>query len=323
MMLITTYTDTHFKIDGYPFPKIYNLKVGTDDEKLTLENVNDTSDVIFRNRDIDKISIDAVVYDDADALFAAVDVTLFKSNVNLGKYDSTEIALGLIPGIDNLYKYGGSSSITTDMFPVWDKGGAYYWLPAASKLQVVSDNVLDKLGSGGAISVELFGLDANKDEISEVVTLDGTTPVETIKLFFRCFRVIINTGDTRVGLLGDLSVYETGVAANVVAMVKAGKNQTHMAIYTVPNGKCALIDNADANCGAGKEAEVELVIFDNLTINAVELVKATRYIYQNSFLRVYKTPRKVPAGTDIWMRAKADTGTIKVSASFEIRLFNI
>jgi hypothetical protein len=243
----------------------------------------------------------------------------------MGKYNSTEIALGIKDGIGNIYKYGENSLITTTEAPIWDKGGAYYWHPfttPAVKLQVVSTDAGDVNLGAGAWAVEIWGLGENYEYQKETVILNGLTPVETQKVYRRTFRGIIQGGGSRSGLIGNLDIYETGVPANVVAHIKAGDNQTHMTIFTVPAGYFMLIDNADANVGRGFDAKIKLKTHANETGNEVDLVKATRHLYQNSFTRVYKTPRFVDEKVDIWMSAKSGTGTVVGSASFEGRIFD-
>lgn len=356
------------------------------------------------------------------------------SNGTTKNYSRTDIALGNIPAISHIYKYGENDAVGTTEVPIWDKNTPYYWIPTPIKLQVegtsaddnikaagiltlsanVSDtetvtigakvyvfqtvltdvdgNVLigatasdsiDNLiaainlaagagttyalsttanvitvsaaaGAGdtmdltvatagaiateetsataswgaaltvpgtGAWQVQIFGLGLDKKEYNEIINLDGTTPVESVNEFFRVFRAIIVAGDSRTGLIGDLDIYTTGTSANVVAHVKAGVNQTHMAIFTVPVNRVALVDNADANVGKGQDATFKFKAFSSDATNGVELVKATRHLFQNSFTRVYATPRTLPPLTDIWMEGITSAGTVAASASFEIRLF--
>lgn len=239
----------------------------------------------------------------------------------MDKYNRTEISLGLKPNISSIYKYG-ASEVGTVFEPVWDKGGAYHWMTIPTKLQIVSGSASDTNGGAGAWKVKIYGLDENWLETSEEVILNGITPVETINTYIRCFRAYVIEAGNSIGLYGALSIYETGSPLNVVAQVDVGKNQTHMAIYTTPANKVSLICNADANVGQGKEATVEFMAKNNENGQGADLVKATRYLYQNSFLRVYASPRKIAPKTDIWMRAKTTTGTVSIAASFEIGLFN-
>ena len=58
-------------------------------------------------------------------------------------------------------------------------------MSAATVLKVSSSSTADDEGSTGAETVELFGLDADYNEINETVTLDGQTAVNTTKEYLR------------------------------------------------------------------------------------------------------------------------------------------
>lgn len=241
------------------------------------------------------------------------------------KYDKIEIALGMKSGIGNLYKYGSNAILGTTERVVWDQGGAYYWHPfaeAAVKLQVVSDDADDVDQGSGAWSVQIWGLGENWEFQKETVLLNGLTAVETTKVYRRTFRAIVTAGGSRTGAEGNISIYETGQPTRIVSYIKAGVNQTHMVIYTVPAGYGFLINNADANVGKGFDAVFKLKTHNNITGNEVDLVKATRYLYQNSFTRVYKTGRFVDEKTDIFMTGVASVASVVSSASFEGILFD-
>ncbi len=77
MKIISTYTGTHFKLNGCPYPKQFSLRIGTSDKKLTLQNICDSNDVLFRNEDISNIEIDGNVFENVQDLFDNTDATIF------------------------------------------------------------------------------------------------------------------------------------------------------------------------------------------------------------------------------------------------------
>jgi hypothetical protein len=76
---------------------------------------------------------------------------------------------------------------------IWAEGGLYSYLTAATVLKVSSSSVNDTSAGTGARTVELSGLDADYNEISELVTLNGQTPVNTTKLFLRINRMVVRS----------------------------------------------------------------------------------------------------------------------------------
>jgi hypothetical protein len=77
MTTINSYTATRFKLNGFPCAKVYQLKPGTDKKSVTLININDTSDVLFRNKNIDKIAINGFTYPNLDSFSDALENLLY------------------------------------------------------------------------------------------------------------------------------------------------------------------------------------------------------------------------------------------------------
>lgn len=77
METIETYTGTHFKVDGVPYPKTYKLLPSVNNKTLSLVNNNDSSDFIFRGREIGQIEIDGTVYETMEELFAGISPNFF------------------------------------------------------------------------------------------------------------------------------------------------------------------------------------------------------------------------------------------------------
>ena len=60
----------------------------------------------------------------------------------------------------------------------------YPYLAAASLLQVSSGSANDTAAGTGARTVTIVGLDANYNVISETLTMNGVTPVQTVNSYF-------------------------------------------------------------------------------------------------------------------------------------------
>ncbi len=347
--------------------------------------------------------------------------------------ENLKIALGKSQGTGDLHKFGANAIVGTTEYPIWDKGTAYHWLVAASKLQLVSTDAADrgegngvltlsanvsnndtvtigskiykfqttltnvdgnvKIGAAATNSIDnliaainlsggpnyaaqttanpistiaaagagdtmglravttdtvattetsataswgaatvtrgagawkmiIYGLDANWNEQQETVILNGTTVVQTVNTFIRCFRAKVTEAADINGLDGSVNIYKTGSASDIVAQVKTGVNQTHMVIYTVPLRKKLAVQQYDCNAGEGKDAIIKLNIRENITGNECLLTKETRYVFENSVEVLYKYPLIFPAKTDIWMTAVSSAATTPVSATFEALLID-
>jgi len=238
--------------------------------------------------------------------------------------DGLSIAQGEIAKHSAIYKFGFNSTVGTSEEVIWDGGNGYSgFLTTDSNVTVVSTSVDDADQGTGAWNVIVFGVDSDFNEVVDTLTLNGTTPVVSTVEFRRVFRAyVLHAGDlspTGGVNAGTLTIASQVSGTPTMAQILPNNGQTLMAIYTVPNGYTGYITNADANVGSGKDATVRLKS-RTFGANKPFLNKATRLLFENSFTRVYNVYRPIPAKTDIIMTAFTSTGTVGVSASFEIIL---
>ena len=147
-----------------------------------------------------------------------------------------QVRMGMIPGFSIINKFGENEQITTASDPedIWETGGIYnYDEPGTAPIvSLVSDSISD------TEDIRIEGLDINGNEVVQVVKLSGTTRVALTTPLYRVYRMR-NLGG--VSLVGTVYCY-VGVggvpsAANTRATITPGKNQTLMALYTIPAGK--------------------------------------------------------------------------------------
>jgi hypothetical protein len=165
------------------------------------------------------------------------------SNLRQNEDFYLEVSKGTIPGHSKINKFGHNPAATTGE-DIWGAGGTYPFFPTAGVLvDIVSTDAADAAAIGGAIQVVVSGLDENWEEVSETVTLTGTTPVTTMSTtFIRLFRAfVLEAGATNTNA-GDITVYARAngsglTAGDVGIFIGINGGQTQHAIYTVPAGK--------------------------------------------------------------------------------------
>lgn len=162
------------------------------------------------------------------------------------------VSLGLVPGFEGLQKFGRNESISAAAAEdVWSVGGSYVFPSGAETLSVVSDDDEDQPTGDGCGTIELFGLDADYNAITELVTLDGDQAVVTDAKFLRCFRAICRTPGSGSLLDRNLGVITATQSSSGVVMlnVLALFGQTLMAVYTVPLDQILVLTRAYASVG--------------------------------------------------------------------------
>lgn len=168
------------------------------------------------------------------------------TNINLPGISDyfLEVARGNVPGVSGINKFGRNPDIDTGgEEDIWGAGGTWT-APTAAQLHTVVSSSNDDSSSGtGMQAIALEGLDVNWLVTTEIVTLDGTTPVTTETEFIRVYRAygtLFGSGETNVG---DITITAAD-DATTSAYVLAGAGQTEMAIYTVPANKTGYLIGA-------------------------------------------------------------------------------
>jgi len=145
------------------------------------------------------------------------------------------VANGKVPGWRSLRLAGTCSNVPTGSVPheMWSHPSLdIRTLPSTPAVAaVVSTSANDTSAGTGARTVRVSGLDENYLEVSEVVTLNGVTPVNTTQTFIRVNSAACTTAGTGAANAGGISV---SVGGNDQAYITAGKGQSANTGYCIP-----------------------------------------------------------------------------------------
>jgi len=241
-----------------------------------------------------------------------------------GKHEPFElqVARGFIEGHKTLFKFGNNADINGSLETIWSQGGLYSY-PAAAIQMKVSSSSTDDTGSGtGAQTVFVYGLDANYNEITEVVTLDGQTAVLTVQSFLRVNRAFVVTAGTGATAAGDIyvgtGVVTAGVPATVYAVISLGENQTTMAVWTVPAKHTLYLHRGFFSAASNNTTHSVLGKFLIRTVGGVFRNAADITVTSGAVPYDFEIPLALPEKTDIEARAFALNGSnFYVTAAFE------
>ena len=193
------------------------------------------------------------------------------------------VALGKVPFWRTFRKFGMNDTVpATGTEEIWPVGTTKVWPTAAAVLSTVSSSAADSAAGIGTRSIIIEGLDANYDEITETVALNGTSAVTTTQSFFRVNRAYgatagsneINVGDITISLSGDPQAY-----------IEANEGQTHQTHYTVPAGHVMLIDSFHVGVGrmsGSSDLHVQTETRDASSANSHWVTLSDVYLYQNT-----------------------------------------
>ena len=234
-----------------------------------------------------------------------------------------EVAKEKIEGHSSQFKFARSVAITDVESVVWDNGGDFPFLTAAETLDIVSDSADDASAGSGARTLLVYGLDSDYLEVSELVTLNGLTPVTTTQTFLRVYRALVVTSGTNSGLTGNNAGTITisgHTTTQVQAKILPNNGQTLMAVYTIPAGKTGYVTGVSFSAGQGKQCLFKAKFRNGPGSSYAFSVKYVIDLYENSFFGQLGVPLRVPEKTDIVITASTTSGTINAAASFGILL---
>lgn len=242
-----------------------------------------------------------------------------------------ELAAGRIPGKSDVHLFGRNPDIAmaSGFEDIWEGGDLYtgFNATAAEPMSIVSTDAADTNSSGtGAWLILIAGLDAAYNEITEVVALNGLTPVLTVNNYLRCNSVIVISAGTAAQNVGNIIGTQSVTIANTLFTINSGINRTLMAIYTVPANKVAYVTSGFITAANKQSASCEVQAKSRRVGSVFQIAEwfavntsGSSYVY-----REFKIPLlPVPAGTDIKICADTDTNGVAVAAGLEIILEDV
>lgn len=223
-----------------------------------------------------------------------------------------------------IFKFGFNPDVDNSLETVWAQGGLYSYIETATILKVSSSSTNDTSAGTGARTVTLSGLDANYAEISETVTLNGQTAVNTTNTYIRINRMVVNTagsGGQNAGVIyAGTGTVTTGVPANKYATIAVGDNQSLMALWTVPADHTAYLLQKDVTAATAQNNKYANIHLVARPFGEVFQTKDKHVIDNGVLHQAYSIPLKFEEKTDIEVRCIGDSAAadIAVSAGLDI-----
>jgi hypothetical protein len=227
-----------------------------------------------------------------------------------GKLWFFQIAQGLIAGHRAVFKAGYNPSIANNVEEsIWSHSVIYPWASwgAGGTLSCVSASDSDT----GVLYIT--GLKASDwTEVSEQVTMTGTTPVVTTNSFIRINSVYYNhSTDTN---LGEIHAYRNG---GVVGYIGVGEGQGQMAQFSVPAGYTAYILNGNANMGKGNDGFGK---FKYRMYGGSFQTAMTFLLFQSTFDYKFEAPLVLPEKSDLDVTMLASVSGTSCSCAYSLIL---
>ncbi len=233
------------------------------------------------------------------------------------------IALGRSP-ITREFKFGANldvaNSATEDL---WGSDTDFIPLTANTQFEIVSTDDADsdvggvKAQGAGVRTVRVYAIKADWTIAQEDVVMDGTQAVNLASTYMGVYKLEALTAGATGNAVGKISVVVDGAGA-AQCFMEIGKNQSEHAIFPVPAGLTALID--DIFVGTNKSSGIII------NMNTLNTLGTSLKTHQMAFRastngRSFTVPFKVAEKTwIIWSATNSSGGAAYVSADMNIRL---
>ena len=230
------------------------------------------------------------------------------------------ISSGTLSAESSINKFGRNTAVASGgKEEIWD-GSAAYVFPATALMTSISQTTNQAAMLGA--NIEIQGLNASWEATTQTATLNGanTTTVVTLGTpLIRCFRMKV-----LADVVSDSPIRVHNAAENQdYAIISIGKNQTQMAIYTVPANKVAYMTcyYAHHNPATGQDPTSNPVILwasDRDNGYAKQIKNVVGVPNGGGFQHFFNPYIKFTQKTDVYMTASPVGKAADVSAGFDL-----
>lgn len=231
-----------------------------------------------------------------------------------------QVSRGQIPGHRSVVVFGYNPDVDTSRVTVWPYTGILP-LPAAPLQMKVSSSSADDTANGtGARTVFVAGLDANHNEISEIVILNGQTAVLTTQFFLHINNAYVATAGSGLSAAGDIyfgdGTVTAGVPATVYDLLKFDYNQRITGSYTIPAGYTGYVSQGLFSAGQpGGSAQVRGRLL-TIGTDGIRRAAAITTVNNGAADYVFEYPLAIPEKTTLEATAQSSSNNNEASAMF-------
>ncbi len=252
--------------------------------------------------------------------------TTISSVTRQGAYEPFELQVsrGQIQGHRNVTVFGFNPDVDTTQVSVWPLPSLITFPASAIQMTVSSTSANDTAAGTGARTVVVQGLDANYNEVTETVTLNGQTAVTMTASLLRVNYAYVITAGSSNSAEGDIYIgtgtVTAGVPATTYDIIKFDYNNTTTGSYTIPAGYTGYVSQGLFSSGqAGGSNQVQGRLLTR-GVNNIRMTAAITSINNGVANYVFEYPLAVPEKTTIEATAIGSSNNNACSSMFIIVL---
>ena len=248
---------------------------------------------------------------------------------SISRFGATEpfelqVARGQITAHRSLTVFGYNPDVDTSRVTVWPYTGIVPLPAVALQMKVSSSSANDTANGTGARTVYVAGLDANHNEIEEIVTLSGQTAVLTTQSFLHINNAYVATAGSGLSAAGDIyfgtGTVTAGVPATVYDLIKFDYNQRITGSYTIPAGYTGYLSQGLFSAGQPSGSSQVSGRLMAVGADGIRRTVAITTVNNGSADYVFEYPERIPEKTTLEATAQGSASNNEASVMFILLL---
>lgn len=252
--------------------------------------------------------------------------TVISSITRQGTFEpfGLQVSRGQIQGHSPVIVFGYNPDVDTTQESVWPDGGTVPHPTVASVLKISSSDANDTSAGTGARTVFIEGVDGDYAVVSETVTLNGQTAVNTTNsyLYVNSFYVVTagSGGENAGNINAGTGVVTAGVPAVLYDIIAAGFNSRTTGHYCVPAGYTGYLIQGLFSSGQASGATSVTGFLKQHGPDGLLRVGAVTTVNNSAADYLFETPLQIPEKNCVGATAIGSAANNAVSSYFNIVL---
>ena len=235
-----------------------------------------------------------------------------------------QVARGQITMHSSVIIFGYNADVDTSEESVWPDGGTIPHPTVASVLKISSSSANDTAAGTGARTVAIFGVDADYNEVSESVVLDGQNSVNTGNSYLYINGFYVTTAGSGGANAGNINAgtgtVTSGVPAVLYDIIATGYNNRTTAHYCVPAGYTGYMVQGLFSSGQASGTTAVTGFLKQHGPDGILRVGAVATVNNSAADYVFEVPYVIPEKNCVGATAIGSAANNAVSAYFNIIL---
>lgn len=253
-------------------------------------------------------------------------VTDIRSISQVGTYEPFELQVGRgqIPGHSVVHVFGYNPDVDTAEETIWPIGGILGHPDSPTIMTISSSSANDTAAGTGARTVYILGINGTGGFVSETVTLNGQTAVNTVNTYDAIESMTVMTvgsGGANAGIIyAGTGTVTAGVPAVPYSAMGAGENNSMVGHWTCPTGYTGYLVYGKVTVGPTAGNHYVLARLKKRLTSGIVVTAAKTTIQQGEVSYPFDYPVKIEAGECITATAQGSGDNATVSSYFQIVL---